>query len=339
MLLTPDNADIDPCEVAESCVCCRCGCCKDGCPVYEVVLEESMSPKGRNELIRALHRGVVEPDERAMRIIYSCLLCRWDEFSCGAELRNAEATEEFRRHLLRSGVKLLPEHDRLAKNLGNYGNPWGEPRASRRRWAKDRPSPGAEAGEGGDMLFIGCTYSLDRSLHETPKALVSIMEKAGVDFRVMLENELCCGSTVRRLGDEVLFEKTREENAEAITDSNHRTLVTPCAGCYKTLSQDYGELLEGVRVMHSTQYLLELIREGRLAMERMDSIVTYHDPCHLGRHAGIYEEPRAVLSSIPGLQLVEMKNSRELARCCGGGGVFGATLSGDHQTGRYERTR
>ena len=314
------KTDANPREIAESCVCCRCGCCKDGCPVYEVVLEESMSPKGRNELIRALYRGVVEPDERAMRIVYSCLLCRRDELSCGAELRNAEATEEFRRHLLQSGSCLLPEHDRLVKNLKNYGNPWGEPRTSRKRWARGQPSPGP-TGEGRkDLLFVGCTYSLDRSLQETPKALASIMEKAGVDYRVMLENELCCGSTVRRLGAEALFERVMEENARSIMDSNTSRLVTPCAGCYKTLSQDYGGLLDGIEVMHSTQYILHLIREGRLALGGMDSVVTYHDPCHLGRHAGIYEEPRAILNSIAGLRLVEMKSSRELARCCGGGG-------------------
>ena len=318
--MTNVNADANPCEIAESCVCCRCGCCKDGCPVYEVVLEESMSPKGRNELIRALYRGIVEADERAMRIVYSCLLCRRDEHSCGAELRNAEATEEFRRHLIRTGSKLLPEHDRLVKNLGNYGNPWGEPRSSRRRWTRSQHIPGTTEGSGRALLFIGCTYSLDRSLQETPKALASIMEKAGVDYQVMLENELCCGSTVKRLGDEALFERTMKENAKAIMDSNPGTLVTPCAGCYKTLSQDYGSHLDGVEVMHSTQYLLKLIREGRLELESMNSVVTYHDPCHLGRHSGIYDEPRAVLASIPGLQLVEMKDSRELARCCGGGG-------------------
>src|SRR5512137_2523816 len=124
-------------KVADSCALCRCGCCKDDCPMYSEILEETMSPKGRNFMIRAVARGLIEPDERTVRIAYSCLLCRRDEITCVAKLRNAEATEAFRRYLVDRGVPLLPEHELLAKSLENYGNPWQESKVARKRWAKD----------------------------------------------------------------------------------------------------------------------------------------------------------------------------------------------------------
>ena len=307
-------------DISESCVYCRCGCCKDGCPVYEEILEESMSPKGRNELIRAIMNGVIEPDERAMRIAYSCLLCRRDEESCGARLKNSEAVEQFRAYLLRRGLEPLPEHQDLANSLRNYGNPWGQPRGSRKRWARDVTASTSSTEQGCELFYVGCTFALDRSLTKTPRAVASIMEKAGSRFRVMLEDEVCCGSTIKRIGDVRLFEELRNANCEAILSCEPARIVTPCAGCYKTMAQDYGDLLGGIEVIHSTQYILGVLREGRLRLKEIRVTATYHDPCHLGRYAGIYDEPREILRLIPGLELVEMSNSRELSMCCGGGG-------------------
>jgi heterodisulfide reductase subunit D len=315
-----DDSGASMAGISESCVYCRCGCCKDGCPVYEEILEESMSPKGRNELIQAILKGIIEPDERALRIAYSCLLCRRDEESCGARLRNSEAVEEFRAYLVRRGLGLLPEHQGLADSLRNYGNPWGQPRGSRKKWAKGVSSMSGCAEPECDLLFVGCTFALDRSLMETPRALASIMAKAGESFRVMLENEVCCGSTIKRIGDERMFDELRKSNCDAMLGCSPRKVITPCAGCFKTLSQDYGDMLGGVEILHSTQHILHMLRQGKLNVRTMDCTVTYHDPCHLGRYAGIYDEPREILSHIPGLRLVEMKNSRELSMCCGGGG-------------------
>ena len=307
-------------EVSESCVHCRCGCCKDGCPVYEEVLEESMSPKGRNELIQAILKGVVDPDERAMRIVYSCLLCRRDEESCGARLKHSEAVEQFRAFLVERGVELLPEHQSLANNLRNYGNPWGQPRSARKRWAKGAVLSEHAAGQGDILLFVGCTFALDRSLMDTPRALASIMRKAGERFHVALEDEACCGSTIKRLGEEQMFDERRRTNCEVILRTKPSRVITPCSGCYKTLIQDYDDMLRGAEVQHSTQYILRLLQQKRLELREMDATVTYHDPCHLGRYADIYDEPREILRRIPKLRLVEMKSSRELSMCCGGGG-------------------
>lgn len=306
-------------ETAEACAKCRCGCCKDECPMFSEIVEEGISPKGRNLLIRAVGNGVLEPDDRAVRIAYSCLLCRRDEFQCGAKLKNAEATEAFRAYLVDRGVPLLKEHDLLVKSLLNYGNPWQESKASRKRWARDFGGHRAKKGSTDVLFYVGCTFALDRSIQETPKAFAQLLDKSGIRFGVLLEDELCCGSTAKRIGHRELFQKLRSENERRIRDLGARTVVTACAGCYKTLKQDYPGLTNDIEVLHSVEYLARMIKEGKLTFNGAHMTITYHDPCHLGRHAEVYDEPRMILRSIPNLTLVEMRSSREKARCCGGG--------------------
>lgn len=287
--------------------------------MYAELLEESMSPKGRNALIGAIAKGAVEPDERAMRIAYACLLCRRDELTCTASLKNAEANESFRRMLVERGLQPLPAHDAVMKSLANYGNPWQEPKVARRKWARTMKGRKFTKSEHGTLLFVGCTAGLDRNLWEGPRALARLMNLADERWGALMDDEICCGSTVKRIGQEKLFQKLRDDNVRKITEIGARRIVVPCAGCLKTFRQDYGDLLKDVEVLHSSEYILQTVKEKRLRIPPVQIKVTYHDPCHLGRHLGMYDAPRAVLKSVKGLRLVEMENNREMARCCGGG--------------------
>lgn len=306
-------------KVAEQCAYCRCGCCKDECPMYSEMLEETISPKGRNFVVRALMRGLIEPDERVVRIAYSCLLCRRDEQTCVARLKNAEATETLRRYLVEHGAPLPKEHEALVKSLENYGNPWQEPRAARKRWARELQNLKAVNRNIDTLFYVGCTFALDRSLQDSPKALARIMQRAGERFGVLLEDEVCCGSTAKRIGHAKLFERLRSENEERLLRTGARRIVTACAGCYKTMKQDYPGFAEKVEILHATEYIERLMQAGKLPVRASGLKVTYHDPCHLGRHSEVYDAPRRMLKSVPGLELIEMESSRELSRCCGGG--------------------
>lgn len=302
-------------EAIEACCRCRCGCCKDGCPIYGTMLEEQLSARGRNLIIRAYLKGVIEPDARLARAIYSCLLCRLDEENCGARIPNAEVYEKMRQHLFSIGVGPLPEHEPLLASLRNYGNPWMQPKAARERWVKK--SKAGKKATSKTLYFAGCTFPLSPDIESVPIAVAALMTLAGEDFTVLGQDELCCGSTALRIGDVKMYESLSKENTKKI--ARYDKVVTSCAGCFKTMSQDYKWDSKGPEIIHSVQLLEQLVKSGRLKPKRIDAKVTYHDPCHLGRHSKLYEPPREIIRSIPGVELIEMKNNKELARCCGAG--------------------
>jgi heterodisulfide reductase subunit D len=279
------------------------------------MLEEQISARGRNSIIRAYLMGAVEPDSRMARAIYSCLLCRLDEESCLARIPNAEIYEQMREHLFSLGIGPLPEHEPLLASLRNYGNPWMQPKSARERWTRQAKVDGKKPRK--DLYYAGCTFSLAPEITSVPIAVMRLLAMAGEEFAVMGQDELCCGSTALRIGDRKLFEELSAENAKRL--SKYDRVMTSCAGCYKTMSQDYKGKAAPGKILHSTELLSQLVKSGKLKPKQINAKVTYHDPCHLGRHSKLYDPPREIIRSIPGVEFIEMRNSRELARCCGAG--------------------
>lgn len=205
-------------------------------------------------------------------------------------------------------------------HLATVGNPLGEERAARGHWAEGLPvRPYAE---GMEVLFFGCCYlSYDARLKKVARAAAGILLKAGVDFGVLGSRESCCGESIRKTGAEKVARDLAKENIKAFIDHGVKTIVVSSPHCHEAFRRDYAEFLVNFEVVHISQYVLRLIRDGRLRIAgRFPKTVTWHDPCYLGRHAGIYEEPREVLRSIPGLELREMADTRRNSLCCGGGG-------------------
>jgi Fe-S oxidoreductase len=208
----------------------------------------------------------------------------------------------------------------LKASLISDGNPLNEERKKRADWSEGLRVKTFE--EGMDILYFpGCYLSYDPRLKKVARATANILNLAGINFGILGTRENCCGESIRKTGDEKLFKRLAKENIKNFIDSGVKKILVSSPHCYHTFKNEYTEFSAYFEVIHISQLLFDLIGQGTLKFSReYKKRVVYQDPCFLGRHNNIYDEPRAVLRSIPGLELIEMNDCREDALCCGGGG-------------------
>ncbi|MHA1131795.1 MAG: (Fe-S)-binding protein, partial [Candidatus Helarchaeota archaeon] len=309
--------------------CGKCGTCRSAyqsgwdriCPSGEYGGFESYYLGGKNLLTWAITSGQLEWSENLARIFYHCTLCLACTQQCQiAEIHHyaGEWLMAMREEAVRRNLGPMAEHIRYTTHILNEHNPYMEPHADRLKWvpANIKQTPNAKI-----VYFVGCTSSYREQ--NVAVATAELLNKMGVPFQILKE-ESCCGSPIYMTGQAEKAKELAKQNVKIFKDTGIETIITSCAGCYRAWKEVYPEkfgLDHGIEVLHLPEFILNKLEQGELNFNKEVKLkITYHDPCHIGRHMGIYEPPRKVLTRIPGIELIEMPRNRHNAWCCGSGG-------------------
>jgi Fe-S oxidoreductase len=277
--------------------------------------------RGKMQIIRSLWQGRLGLSKDMADVIFQCPTCNACAEACAYDFDNVAFYEALRAELVDANCG-LEAHVPMNRAMVELLNPYERDNKQKKDWLEtlDFKVKNAESEVADVLYFVGCTAALTPEIQKTAINTARVLKKLDVDFSVLGEQEICCGSVGMRTGDRKAFNSIALKNRDLFQKSGVKTIITSCAGCYRTLKIDYAELLEEleINIYHTVEFIHKLMNEKSLMLKSLGLNVTYHDPCHTGRHTGIYEEPRIILKKIANLK--EMKSIKESAKCCGAGG-------------------
>jgi len=331
----------------EALICARCGYCRNVCPVYKTIGWESASPRGKLSLARqifALKDHEKMSDDYVNRVC-QCTLCGACAQACSTDIDLRHLYMDLREKIAAmdkspKGYKMLLANLIANRNITTFNN------KDRLDWAQDVDDPEQlEPREGAEVCyFVGCVSSFFPQASEVALSVTEILNEAKINFTTLGGDEWCCGFPLLASGRPDEAREFMRHNVERIKALGIHTIMASCPSCAHVWKQGAAEFLDGyeLKIQHTTEFIADLITEGKLTPGEMQAKITYHDPCDLGRNGGIFEAPREIIKAMPGVEFVELTHNRMEALCCGGGGDLqsvDAELAGSISAMRVEEIR
>jgi Fe-S oxidoreductase len=317
--------------------CTECGRCQDVCPAYNTGKE--LSPK---LLIMALRDRVfaegpialaasragtaprlepLVPTAISDNVVWDCVTCGACVRECPVGIEHIDHIVDLRRNLVMVESRFPEEAGTMLRDVDRSSNPWGRPQADRTQWAEGLGVRVLQPGEPApDVLFwVGCAPAFDERARKAAVSTAKLLQEAGVDFAILGPRESCTGDPARRMGDEYTFQRLAGENVATLNGASVKTIITTCPHCFNSLGNEYRDFGGSYEVVHHSEFLAQLVREGKLSPAPSDRTITYHDSCYLARHNDVRSQPREIVAAVG--KPVEMPRNRERTFCCGAGGA------------------
>jgi Fe-S oxidoreductase len=321
-------------ETLDTFSCTECGRCQDVCPAWATGKE--LSPK---LVIMALRDQVFEegpplirgeegfqldplvPNAVTDNVVWDCVTCGACVRECPVSIEQVDHIMDLRRHLVMVDSRFPPEAEPMLRDVERAANPWGKPQTERADWAERLGVRVLEPGEPAPevLYWVGCAASFDERARTAAESTAKLLKAAGVDFAILGPRESCTGDPARRMGNEYLFQAYAEQNVGTLNEAGVKKIVASCPHCFNTIRNEYPDFGGEYEVVHHTELVAQLVREGRLQPDADGRRITYHDSCYLARHNDVLGDPRELVAAVG--EPVEMKNSGKRTFCCGAGGA------------------